>query len=116
MIRNLRDTTQKNTAQDWLKTNLAKFSRMLQGQRDLTNVGRMVLSELCPVVTAQHAEFYIFDSSQESPQLTLLASYASEGKEALGKRIGLGQGLVGQCALEKQKVLLNNLPPDYIRI
>jgi HAMP domain-containing protein/signal transduction histidine kinase/DNA-binding response OmpR family regulator len=116
MIRNLRDTTQKNTEQDWLKTNLAKFSRMLQGQRDLTNVGRMVLSELCPVVTAQHAEFYVLGGVEDQPQLTLLAGYASDGKEALGKRIGLGQGLVGQCALEKQKILLNNLPPDYIRI
>src|SRR5947207_8983218 len=86
MIRNLRDTTQKNTEQDWLKTNLAKFSRMLQGQRDLTNVGRMVLSELCPVVTAQHAEFYVLDGGDEgAQQLTLLASYASEGKEAFGK-------------------------------
>jgi HAMP domain-containing protein/signal transduction histidine kinase/CheY-like chemotaxis protein len=116
MIRNLRDTTQKNTEQDWLKTNLAKFSRMLQGQRDLTNVGRMVLSELCPVVTAQFAEFYIFDASTEPAQLTLLASYASSGKEMLGKRIGLGQGLVGQCALEKQKILLQNVPPEYFRI
>src|SRR5579884_3477471 len=116
MIRNLRDTTQKNTEQDWLKTNLAKFSRMLQGQRDLTNVGRMVLSELCPVVAAQFAEFYMLDASQEQTELALLASYASDGKEALGKRIGLGQGLVGQCALEKQKILLNNLPPSYIRI
>src|SRR5262249_16859094 len=102
MIRNLRDTTQKNTEQDWLKTNLAKFSRMLQGQRDLTNVGRMVLSELCPVVAAQHAEFYVADAEKDNPQLTLLASYASEGKESLGKRVGLGQGLVGQCAQEKQ--------------
>jgi HAMP domain-containing protein/signal transduction histidine kinase/DNA-binding response OmpR family regulator len=116
MIRNLRDTTQKNTEQDWLKTNLARFSRMLQGQRDLTNVGRMVLSELCPVVTAQHAEFYVFDEDKETPQLTLLASYASEGREALGKRVGLGQGLVGQCALEKRPILVDNLPPDYIRI
>src|SRR5213078_2991787 len=72
MIRNLRDTTQKNTEQDWLKTNLAKFSRMLQGQRDLTNVGRMVLSELCPVVTAQYAEFYVLESGSKSkPELAL---------------------------------------------
>src|SRR4029077_18905615 len=116
MIRNLRDTTQKNTEQDWLKTNLAKFSRMLQGQRDLTNVGRMVLSELCPVVTAQQAEFYIYDGDKEVPQLTLLAGYASEGREATGKRVGLGEGLVGQCALEKRPILLDNLPPDYIKI
>src|SRR4029079_15381488 len=87
MIRNLRDTTQKNTEQDWLKTNLAKFSRMLQGQRDLTNVGRMVLSELCPVVTAQQAEFYVLEEDGGEAHLTLLAGYASEGKEQLGKRI-----------------------------
>src|SRR5207249_3245411 len=77
-IRNLRDTTQKNTEQDWLKTNLAKFSRMLQGQRDLSNIGRMVLSELCPVVAAQHAEFYVFDGSDDALPLTLLAGYAAE--------------------------------------
>ena len=116
MIRNLRDTTQKNTEQDWLKTNLAKFSRMLQGQRDLTNVGRMVLSELCPVVTAQQAEFYVLDNKDSPPRLTLLASFASNGQEQLGKQMGLGQGIVGQCALEKHKIILENLPEDYFRV
>src|SRR4030095_4042884 len=95
MIRNLRDTTEKNSEQDWLKTNLAKFSRMLQGQRDLTNVGRMILSELCPVVAAQHAEFYVFDGSQEVSRLKLLANYAGDGQEALGKEISIGEGIVG---------------------
>jgi HAMP domain-containing protein/signal transduction histidine kinase/CheY-like chemotaxis protein len=116
MIRNLRDTTQKNTEQDWLKTNLAKFSRMLQGQRDLTNVGRMILSELCPVVTALHAEFYVLDTSNDDPKLKLLAGYASDHKEEHGHQFNLGQGLVGQCALDKQKILLTNVPGDYIRI
>jgi signal transduction histidine kinase/CheY-like chemotaxis protein/HAMP domain-containing protein len=118
MIRNLRDTTQKNTEQDWLKTNLAKFSRMLQGQRDLTNVGRMILSELCPVVTALHAEFYVLDSGNDGDaKLKLLAGYASEGKdEQQDDSIRLGEGLVGQCALDRQKILLTNVPPDYIRI
>ncbi len=116
MIRNLRETTQKNTEQDWLKTNLAKFSRMLQGQRDLTTVGRPILSELAPVVSAQQAVFYILDSRKETPELTLLASYADQGQDAIGSRLGLGQGLVGQCALEKQKVLITSAPPDYVRI
>src|SRR5262249_821925 len=116
MIRNLKDTTQKNTEQDWLKTNLAKFSRMLQGQRDLTNVGRMILSELAPVVSAQHAVFYVLDSNREVDPLPLLASYGSQGQGALGRQVGLGEGLVGQCALEKQKILLTNVPVDYIRI
>jgi HAMP domain-containing protein/signal transduction histidine kinase/CheY-like chemotaxis protein len=116
MIRNLRDTTQKNTEQDWLKTNLAKFSRMLQGQRDLTNVGRMVLSELCPVVSAQQAEFYVLDNKDDKSILTLLASFASEGQKELGKQITLGEGVIGQCALEKKKIVLDDLPQGYMRI
>ena len=103
MIRNLRDTTQKNTEQDWLKTNLAKFSRMLQGQRDLTNVGRMILSELCPVVTAQQAEFYVLDATEERAATDAAGQLRLRRTRALGKRIRLGQGLVGQCALEKRR-------------
>src|SRR5687768_16712794 len=63
MIRNLKETTLKNTEQDWLKTNLAKFTRMLQGQKDLLTVGRMILSELAPVVSAQHGVFYTMVST-----------------------------------------------------
>src|SRR5258707_570891 len=77
MIRNLRETTQKNAEQDWLKGNLAKFTRMLQGQKDLLTVGRLILSELAPVVSAQHAVFYTMDGSSAGDQrLQLLASYA----------------------------------------
>src|SRR5438128_390155 len=114
MIRNLRDSTQKNTEQDWLKTNLAKFSRMLQGQRDLTTVGRLILSELAPVVSAQHAEFYVLTSSGERSgesgqgaaggelkRLTLLANYGAGGQNDLGRQLELGEGLVGQCAIER---------------
>ena len=114
MIRNLKDTTLKNSEQDWLKTNLAKFSRMLQGQKDLLTVGRLILSELAPVVAAQHAVFYVLDPLDT--QLTLLASYAFREPDALGNRLTLGEGIVGQCALEKQKILLANVPKDYICI
>jgi len=115
MIRNLKDTTQKNTEQDWLKTNLAKFSRMLQGQRDLTAVGQMILSELAPVVGAQQAEFYVL-TSDETPTLKLTASYASGGQRAHGKQVDLGEGLVGQCALEKRKLSLSAVPGASFRI
>ena len=74
-----------NTEQDWLKTNLAKFSRMLQGQRDLVAVGHLILSELAPVVGAQRAEFYVLRYSQEQPRLRLMASYASDGHGAYSK-------------------------------
>ena len=116
MISNLRDTTQKNTEQDWLKTNLAKFSRMLQGQKDLVAVSQMILSELAPVVGAHMAEFYVLDHSAEQPRLKLLASYASSGQSAHGKVLDLGMGLVGQCAHDKQKILLADLSHNTLRI
>jgi len=116
MIRNLRDTTQKNTEQDWLKTNLAKFSRLLQGQKDLVAVGQMILSELAPVVGAQQAEFYVNDSEAAEPRLMLLASYASAGQTAHGKTVQFGQGLIGQVALDKRRVLLENLDGPSVRV
>jgi signal transduction histidine kinase/DNA-binding response OmpR family regulator/HAMP domain-containing protein len=115
MIRNLKDTTQKNTEQDWLKTNLAKFSRMLQGQRDLMAVGQMILSELAPVVGAQQAEFYVL-AGEETPKLRLLASFASGGQGSHGKEVSLGEGLVGQCAIEKRKLMLSSVPSSGFRI
>ena len=111
------EVERKNTEQDWLKTNLAKFSRMLQGQRDLHTVGQMILSELTPVVGAHQAEFYVLTKpDNEDPKLKLLASYASKGKRAHGKQIDIGEGLVGQCAIEKRKLLLANVPNDAFRI
>ncbi len=92
MIRNLKDTTLKNSEQDWLKTNLARFSRMLQGQRDLNAVGRLILSELVPVVGAQQAVFYVLPPSpkeDEPKRLKLLASYADRG--SVPGQIGRGR-------------------------
>jgi signal transduction histidine kinase/DNA-binding response OmpR family regulator/HAMP domain-containing protein len=117
MIRNLKDTTQKNTEQDWLKTNLAKFSRMLQGQKALEAVGGLILSELAPVVAATHAEFYVLDQLEDNPAgLVLVASYAAQGRASHGKRVELGQGLIGQCAIERRKILLPRVPEDYLSI
>ncbi len=117
MIRNLKDTTLKNAEQDWLKTNLAKFSRMLQGQKELLTVGRLILSELAPVVSAQQGVFYIMDSNKsDDAHLRLLASYAYKERKNIDNRFKLGEGLVGQCALEKEKILLTEVPSDYIKI
>jgi len=117
MIRNLRETTIKNNEQDWLKTNLAKFSRMLQGQKDLLTVGRLILSELAPVVSAQQGVFYMMDNVKaDEAALKLLASYAYKERKNIDNKFKLGEGLVGQCALEKEKILLSNVPKDYIKI
>jgi signal transduction histidine kinase/CheY-like chemotaxis protein len=115
MIRNLKDTTLKNTEQDWLKTNLAKFSRMLQGQRDLLAVARLILSELAPVVNARQGVFYTLDATSDEPKLKLLASYACP-PDSLAPTLRPGESLIGQCALEKQKILLDHLPEGYLSI
>jgi HAMP domain-containing protein/signal transduction histidine kinase/CheY-like chemotaxis protein len=116
MIRNLKDTTIKNNEQDWLKTNLAKFSRMLQGQKDLLTVGKLILSELAPVVGAQHGVFYTMITSGEEPRLHLLASYAFRARKHSSFDLKLGETLVGQAALEKERILLSKVPSDYVQI
>ena len=116
MIQNLRATTDQNTEQDWLKTNLAKFTGMLQGQRDLTTVGQMLLSELAPLVQAQYGAMYQMDASNGGPHLKRLASYGRGEAQEISAEVPLGVGLVGQCAFEKRRILLTNIPPDYTRI
>jgi signal transduction histidine kinase/CheY-like chemotaxis protein/HAMP domain-containing protein len=117
MISNLRATTQKNTEQDWLKTNLAKFTRMLQGQRDLETVSRLILKELAPLVQGQQGVFYLMDQAQDGqPLLKLLSSYAYRERKQLSNQFRLGEGLVGQCVLEKERILVTDVPPDYLRI
>jgi HAMP domain-containing protein/signal transduction histidine kinase/CheY-like chemotaxis protein len=116
MIRNLKDTTLRNKEQDWLKTNLAKFTRMLQGQRDLLTVGKLILSELAPVVPAQQGVFYMMDKSAREPELKLLASYACHEQGGVKPFFKLGESLVGQAALEKQRILLTDAPSDYVKV
>jgi len=116
MIVNLRETTEKNTAQDWLKTNLAKFTRLLQGQRDLITVSRTILSELAPLVSMQHGVFYVNEGQNGDPDLKLLASYAYTERKKLANRFRGGEGLVGQAALERQSILLTEVPNDYVHI
>ena len=116
MIVNLKSTTEKNSEQDWLKTNLAKFSRMMQGQKDLESVSKLIMSELTPLVSAHHGAFYIMEDENNAPVLKLIASYAYKERKHIGNRFYLGEGLVGQAALEKKPILLTNVPDDYIRI
>jgi HAMP domain-containing protein/signal transduction histidine kinase/CheY-like chemotaxis protein len=118
MIANLKQTTLRNQEQDWLKSNLAKFTQMLQGQKDLNTVTRRILSELAQVVNAQKGMFYIFeqDENLKNQKLKLFAAYAFGDEVKTSKEFALGQGLVGQCALEKERILLTNVPKNYIKI
>ncbi|WP_338763837.1 HAMP domain-containing protein [Massilia sp. METH4] len=114
MIRNLKETTQKNAQQDWLKTNLARFTRLLQGQRDLQAVTKLILSELAPLVSAHHGVFYMMDSQTDDARLRMIASYGYRSSRKLPTSFLPGEGLVGQCALEKVRIWLTDVPRDYI--
>jgi signal transduction histidine kinase/CheY-like chemotaxis protein/HAMP domain-containing protein len=116
MIRNLKDTTQKNNEQDWLKTNIARFNRLLQGQRDIRHVSNLILSQLVPLVNAHQALFYVTRPQDGETTLELLASYAAPSRRRPPARLQLGEGLIGQCAIEKRSMLLRDAPHDYIRI
>ena len=114
MIDNLRLTTDRNTEQDWLKTNLARFTGMLQGQRDLATVGRMLLSELTPLVNAHQGVIYQMET-EESPGLKLLSAFADNGENG-HRHLQVGEGLIGQCALEKRRMLITDLPTRTVPI
>jgi signal transduction histidine kinase/HAMP domain-containing protein/ActR/RegA family two-component response regulator len=119
MIRNLRETTRQNTEQDWLKTNLERFTRMLQGQRDLATVSSMILSELAPLLSAQHGVFYTLGSLNGNGGEQVLryqAGYGFKERKHLSTEFRIGEGLIGQCAQEKERILLTDVPGDYVRI
>ncbi len=116
MIHTLAETTRVNQEQDWLKTNLARFTRMLQGQRDLLTVTQQVLSELASVVGAQHGAFYMADKETGDTVLQLFASYAFVERKSAKNRFRLGEGLVGQAALEKKRIMVAQAPHDYVQI
>ncbi len=118
MIANLRATTLRNQETDWLKSNLAKFTQMLQGQKDLNTISTRILSELAQVVNAHNGAFYLLkqDDKTNGAKLSLFAAYAYKEEKNIPREFAIGEGLVGQCAFEKEKILLTNVPANYIKI
>jgi len=117
MIGNLKDTTHKNQEQDWLKTNLARFSSMMQGQRNIVSVAQLIMSELTPLVDAQHGAFYLMDpDATDEPVLHLVASYGFGGRKGLSNSYRLRESLIGQCAFEKKRIVLADVPENFIYI
>ena len=115
MIRNLRDTTRVNAEQDWLKTNLARFTGMLQGQKDIKTVAKLIMSELAPLVNAQTGVFYLNEPVDDTPLLKYMAGYAPPRNRNF-RHFRPGEGLVGQCVVERKSLLVKNAPPDYLEV
>ncbi|MFJ5772562.1 HAMP domain-containing protein [Streptomyces sp. NPDC093094] len=125
MIANLRDTTIANKEQDWLKGNLARISALMQGRRDLDDVASLIMSELTPVVSAQHGAFFLAlplmdeqdlaADSEDQYELRMLGSYGySMGSMPTSFRPG--EALVGTAAMEKRTILVENAPSGYLKI
>ena len=115
MIGNLRITTDRNTEQDWLKTNLARFTNMLQGQRDLATVGRVLLAELAPLVGAQNGVIYQVEA-EDARSLKLLSTFADGVSAGHPERLNIGEGLIGQCAQDARRIQVSDLPSNVTPI
>ncbi len=117
MIANLRETTQQNAEQDWLKTNLASISGLLQGQRDLAAVTQLIMSEVTPTVSAQHGAFFIAEPGADGTTELVCCAYGYTPRSSeMPSRFAVGEGLVGQAALERKTIAVTDLPPGYIRV
>jgi signal transduction histidine kinase/HAMP domain-containing protein/CheY-like chemotaxis protein len=116
MVESLRETTRANQEQDWLKTNLARISGLMQGHRDLPVVAELIMDELVPLVSAQYGAFYLAEDGEDGPELRLVGSYGYPEESTRPTRIAFGRTLVGQAARSRRTILVDELPPDYVTI
>jgi signal transduction histidine kinase/HAMP domain-containing protein/ActR/RegA family two-component response regulator len=116
MVQSLRETTKANQEQDWLKTNLARISGLMQGHRDIATVAELIMDELIPLVGAQHGTFFIAGDTSEGTVLRLIAGYGLRADIAAPSQFGLGQSLIGQVAKTRKPIIVTDAPPDYVRI
>ncbi|MFF3157442.1 MULTISPECIES: HAMP domain-containing protein [unclassified Streptomyces] len=115
MVESLRETTRANEQQDWLKSNLARISGLMQGRRDLAVVAELIMDELTPLVSAQYGAFYLAEEAHDGIYLNLIGSYARPDT-TLGARFKLGQSFVGQAARSKRTIAVDDLPADYVSV
>jgi signal transduction histidine kinase/HAMP domain-containing protein len=116
MVQSLRETTEANREQYWLKTNLARIAGLLQGHRELATVGELIMNELIPLVGAQHGTFFIADDGGEGTVLRLIAGYGLRAGMAAPSQFRLGQSLVGQVAKTKKPIVVTDAPAGYVKI
>ncbi|MFF3054948.1 HAMP domain-containing protein [Streptomyces sp. NPDC057909] len=116
MVGSLRETTRANQEQDWLKSNLARISGLMQGQRDLGVVGELVMDELTPLVCAQYGAFYLAEETTDGTELRIVGSYGRPVDSAGHDRFKMGESLVGQSARSRRTIAAEGVPSDYISI
>ncbi|WNZ14205.1 HAMP domain-containing protein [Streptomyces sp. 11x1] len=116
MVESLRETTRANQEQDWLKTNLARISGLMQGHRDLPVVAELIMDELAPLASAQYGAFYLAEDTERGPELRLVGSYGYPDDTDRPERIPVGRSLVGQAARNRRPISVEELPRGYVTI
>ncbi|MFD0109113.1 HAMP domain-containing protein [Streptomyces sp. NPDC127164] len=116
MVESLRETTRANQEQDWLKTNLARISGLMQGHRDLPVVAELIMDELVPLVSAQYGAFYLAEDGEAGPELRLVGSYGYPEDSARPTRFAFGRTLVGQAARSRRTIVVDEVPSGYVTI
>ncbi|MFE1749228.1 HAMP domain-containing protein [Streptomyces anandii] len=116
MVESLRETTRANQEQDWLKTNLARISSLMQGHRDLPVVAELIMEELTPLVSAQYGAFYLAEDGERGPELRLVGSYGRPDDDERPTRFSFGRSLVGQAARSRRTITVDELPEGYVTI
>jgi signal transduction histidine kinase/HAMP domain-containing protein/CheY-like chemotaxis protein len=116
MVQSLRETTTANEEQDWLNTNLARISGLMQGHRDLRVVATLIMNELTPLVGAQHGTFFLTEHGEGQPRLRLIGGYGREEVGTRPREFALGQSLIGQAARTKKPIVVDETPPDYVKV
>ena len=112
----LRSARSKSEAQDWLKTGLTRLSDVMRGELAPADIAGKVISEVSAYLDAKVGVFYMMSEEGGQQALSLLGSYAYTRRKNLSNRFGLGEGLVGQAALERKQILVSNVPDDYIKV
>ncbi|MFD3759109.1 HAMP domain-containing protein, partial [Streptomyces sp. NPDC058622] len=114
MVGSLRETTRANQVQDWLKSNLAQISGLMQGHRDLAVVAELVMDELAPLVDASYGAFYLAEETDGETWLSLIGSFGRPADRPAAQRVRCGETLVGQAARSRRILTTDNLPPGYL--
>ncbi|MFE5565511.1 MULTISPECIES: HAMP domain-containing protein [Amycolatopsis] len=116
MVQSLRETTRANEEQDWLNTNLARISGLMQGHRDLRVVATLIMNELTPLVGAQHGTLFLTEPGESGTRLRLITSYGHSEAPDAPSDFAMGQSLIGQAAQTKKPIVVDRTPPGFVKI
>ena len=108
--------SKKNEDQAWMTRNLADLTTFLQSFKDLESFSHNFIQKITPLVGGKHGVFYLNENEDSEPLFHLMATYAYKNESGMSRILKLGEGMIGQSALEKQPIMMTDVPDNYVRI